>query len=139
MDSSEYQVDDYVPSGWDDNPVGPTESIPYEYVWTRKKENSKWHAWKTGALWAKWSKDGEPGRPGQDGKPGEPGEPGKPGSNGYSITVNGCPSAIRSSEGFLQTTNVKLSAIKVRVDDSATSSVSGYWKSYYLNSSGSWQ
>lgn len=139
VDSSEYQVDDYVPSGWDDNPVGPTESIPYEYVWTRKKENSKWHAWKTGALWAKWSKDGEPGRPGQDGKPGEPGEPGKPGSNGYSITVNGCPSAIRSSEGFLQTTNVKLSAIKVRVDDSATSSVSGYWKSYYLNSSGSWQ
>ena len=86
-----------------------------------------------------WFKDGEPGRPGQDGKPGEPGEPGKPGSNGYSITVNGCPSAIRSSEGFLQTTNVKLSAIKVRVDDSATSSVSGYWKSYYLNSSGSWQ
>ena len=139
VDSSEYQADDYVPSGWDDNPVGPTESIPYEYVWTRKKENSKWHAWKTGALWAKWSKDGEPGRPGQDGKPGEPGEPGKPGSNGYSITVNGCPSAIRSSEGFLQTTNVKLSAIKVRVDDSATSSVSGYWKSYYLNSSGSWQ
>lgn len=139
VDSSEYQVDDYVPSGWDDNPVGPTESIPYEYVWTRKKENSKWHAWKTGALWAKWSKDGEPGRPGQDGKPGEPGEPGKPGSNGYSITVNGCPSAIRSSKGFLQTTNVKLSAIKVRVDDSATSSVSGYWKSYYLNSSGSWQ
>lgn len=139
VDSSEYQADDYVPSGWSDNPVGPTESIPYEYVWTRKKENSKWHAWKTGALWAKWSKDGEPGRPGQDGKPGEPGEPGKPGSNGYSITVNGCPSAIRSSEGFLQTTNVKLSAIKVRVDDSATSSVSGYWKSYYLNSSGSWQ
>jgi hypothetical protein len=139
VDSSEYQADDYVPSGWSDNPVGPTESIPYEYVWTRKKENSKWHAWKTGALWAKWSKDGEPGKPGQDGKPGEPGEPGKPGSNGYSITVNGCPSAIRSSKGFLQTTNVKLSAIKVRVDDSATSSVSGYWKSYYLNSSGSWQ
>ena len=139
VDSSEYQADDYVPSGWDDNPTGPTESIPYEYVWTRKKENSKWQAWKTGALWAKWSKDGEPGRPGQDGKPGEPGEPGKPGSNGYSITVNGCPSAIRSSGGFLQTTNVKLSAIKVRVDDSATSSVSGYWKSYYLNSSGSWQ
>ena len=139
VDSSEYQADDYVPSGWSDNPVGPTESIPYEYVWTRKKENSKWQAWKTGALWAKWSKDGEPGKPGQDGKPGEPGEPGKPGSNGYSITVNGCPSAIRSSKGFLQTTNVKLSAIKVRVDDSATSSVSGYWKSYYLNSSGSWQ
>lgn len=40
VDSSEYQQDDYVPDGWTDSPTGPTDAIKYEYVWTRKKENS---------------------------------------------------------------------------------------------------
>ena len=53
-----YQDDDFVPVNYTDNPVGPTESIRYEYMWSRKKENSTWQNWKTGALWSNWAEDG---------------------------------------------------------------------------------
>ena len=52
--SSDYQNDDYVPENYTDNPVGPTSSLPYEYVWTRKKEQGTWGVWKPGALWSRW-------------------------------------------------------------------------------------
>lgn len=130
VDSSEYQADDYVPSGWDDNPVGPTESIPYEYVWTRKKENSKWHAWKTGALWSKWGEKGDQGDPGQDGSDGSDGV------DGYSITMSGAPASIRSSLGHLQTTSCTLRAIKTN-SSGVTSQVYGYFAVYRYSGS-SW-
>lgn len=130
VDSSEYQADDYVPSGWDDNPTGPTESIPYEYVWTRKKENSKWHAWKTGALWSKWGDKGDQGDPGQDGSDGSDG------ADGYSITMSGAPASIRSSLGYLQTTSCTLRAIKTN-SSGVTSQAYGYFAVYRYSGS-SW-
>lgn len=130
VDSSEYQQDDYVPDGWTDNPTGPTDAIKYEYVWTRKKENSKWQAWKTGALWSKWGDKGDQGDPGQDGSDGSDG------ADGYSITMSGAPASIRSSLGYLQTTSCTLRAIKTN-SSGVTSQEYGYFAVYRYSGS-SW-
>lgn len=130
VNSSEYQQDDYVPDGWTDNPTGPTDAIKYEYVWTRKKENSKWQAWKTGALWSKWGDKGDQGDPGQDGSDGSDG------ADGYSITMSGAPASIRSSLGYLQTTSCTLRAIKTN-SSGVTSQAYGYFAVYRYNGS-SW-
>lgn len=129
VDSSEYQQDDYVPDGWTDNPTGPTDAIKYEYVWTRKKENSKWQAWKTGALWSKWGDKGDQGDPGQDGSDGSDG------ADGYSITMSGAPASIRSSLGYLQTTSCTLRAIKTN-SSGVTSQAYGYFAVYRYSGSG---
>lgn len=129
VDSSEYQADDYVPDGYTDNPTGPTDAIKYEYVWTRKKENSKWYAWKTGALWSKWGDKGDQGDPGQDGTDGSDG------ADGYSITMSGAPASIRSSLGFLQTTSCTLRAIKTN-SSGVTSQAYGYFAVYRYSGSG---
>lgn len=128
--SSEYQQDDYVPGGWTDSPTGPTDAIKYEYVWTRKKENSKWYAWKTGALWSKWGDKGDQGDPGQDGSDGSDG------ADGYSITMSGAPASIRSSLGYLQTTSCTLRAIKTN-SSGVTSQAYGYFAVYRYSGS-SW-
>lgn len=68
---SSKQEDDYVPTGWTDDPVGPTPSLPYEWVSKREKFHDVWGEYSTPALWAKYSFDGEdggPGNPGEDGK-----------------------------------------------------------------------
>lgn len=130
VDSSEYQQDDYVPVGWNDNPTGPTDAIKYEYVWIRKKENSKWQAWKTGALWSKWGDKGDQGDPGQDGSDGSDG------ADGYSITMSGAPASIRSSLGYLQTTSCTLRAIKTN-SSGVTSQAYGYFAVYRYSGS-SW-
>lgn len=130
VDSSEYQADDYVPDGWTDNPTGPTDAIKYEYVWTRKKENSKWYAWKTGALWSKWGDKGDQGDPGQDGSDGSDG------ADGYSITMSGAPASIRSSLGYLQTTSCTLRAIKTN-SSGVTFQAYGYFAVYRYSGS-SW-
>lgn len=130
VDSSEYQADDYVPDGWTDSPTGPTDAIKYEYVWTRKKENSKWQAWKTGALWSKWGDKGDQGDPGQDGSDGSDG------ADGYSITMSGAPASIRSSLGYLQTTSCTLRAIKTN-SSGVTSQAYGYFAVYRYSGS-SW-
>lgn len=130
VNSSEYQQDDYVPDGWTDNPTGPTDAIKYEYMWTRKKENSKWQAWKTGALWSKWGDKGDQGDPGQDGSDGSDG------ADGYSITMSGAPASIRSSLGYLQTTSCTLRAIKTN-SSGVTSQAYGYFAVYRYSGS-SW-
>lgn len=130
VNSSGYQQDDYVPNGWTDNPTGPTDAIKYEYVWTRKKENSKWQAWKTGALWSKWGDKGDQGDPGQDGSDGSDG------ADGYSITMSGAPASIRSSLGYLQTTSCTLRAIKTN-SSGVTSQAYGYFAVYRYSGS-SW-
>ena len=130
VDSSGYQRDDYVPDGWTDNPTGPTDAIKYEYVWTRKKENSKWQAWKTGALWSKWGEKGDKGDTGQDGSDGSDG------ADGYSITMSGAPASIRSSLGQLQTTSCTLRAIKTN-SSGVTSQAYGYFAVYRYSGS-SW-
>lgn len=126
VESDAYQNDDYVPSGYTDNPETVNSSIKYQYVWARKKENGKWKAWKNGSLWTNFAVDGEQG------------EPGTPGAPGGSITVSGAPASIRSRLGFLQTTNCTLRAISTS-SSGVTSQVSGNYAVYYKSSSsGSW-
>lgn len=126
VESDAYQTDDYVPNGYTDNPETVNSSIKYQYVWTRKKEDGKWKAWKNGSLWTNFAVDGEQG------------EPGTPGAPGGSITVSGAPASIRSRLGFLQTTNCTLSAIRTS-SSGITLQVSGNYAVYYKSSSsGSW-
>lgn len=52
------QTDDYVPSGWHDDPVGVSESLPFEWISEREKKNGIWGSFSTPALWAKYGFDG---------------------------------------------------------------------------------
>lgn len=58
------QTDDYVPSGWHDDPVGVSSSLPYEWVSEREKKNGIWSEFSAPALWAKYGFDGADGAEG---------------------------------------------------------------------------
>ena len=49
------QTDDYVPSGWNDDPVGVSASIPYEWVSKRTKKDGIWSEFSTPEPWANHS------------------------------------------------------------------------------------
>ena len=53
------QQDDYVPSGWNDDPTGVSETLPYEFASFRTKKDGKWSDYSTPAIWAKFGKDGQ--------------------------------------------------------------------------------
>ena len=55
------QTDDYVPSGWTDNPQGVANNMMYEYISTRTKENGTWSAFSTPVIWSKWGEKGMDG------------------------------------------------------------------------------
>lgn len=61
------QQDDYVPSGWTDDPTGVSESVPYEWMSKRAKKNGIWGAFSTPALWAKYGEKGQKGDKGDTG------------------------------------------------------------------------
>ena len=58
------QTDDYVPSGWHDDPIGVSSSLPYEWISERKKKNGIWSKFSAPALWAKYGFDGADGAEG---------------------------------------------------------------------------
>lgn len=58
------QTDDYVPSGWHDDPVGVSSSLPYEWISEREKKNGMWSEFSAPALWAKYGFDGADGAEG---------------------------------------------------------------------------
>lgn len=75
------QNDDYVPSGWTDDPSGVSETYPYEWVCYRKKTYGVWGAFvgsssnnAKAALWAKYGADGTDGDKGDKGDTGETGD-----------------------------------------------------------------
>lgn len=51
-------VDDYVPDGWTDDPVGPDPNNPFEWSCKREKKDGVWGAFSAVFLWSKWGKDG---------------------------------------------------------------------------------
>ena len=53
------QTDDYIPSGWHDDPIGVSESLPFEWVSERENKNGIWSNFSTPALWAKYGFDGK--------------------------------------------------------------------------------
>lgn len=58
------QTDDYIPSGWHDDPIGVSESLPFEWISEREKRNGIWSNFSTPALWAKYGFDGIDGAEG---------------------------------------------------------------------------
>lgn len=76
------QTDDYIPSGWHDDPVGVSETIPYEWVCVRVKREGIWGNYSIPALWAKFGKDGIDGIQGIQGEKGEQGVAGEKGADG---------------------------------------------------------
>ena len=58
------QTDDYVPSGWHDDPIGVSSSLPYEWISEREKKNGIWSKFSAPALWAKYGFDGADGAEG---------------------------------------------------------------------------
>ena len=56
-------TDDYMPSGWTDNPQGITETYKYEWVCVRTKPSGTdtWSAFSTPVIWAKWGDKGTDG------------------------------------------------------------------------------
>lgn len=59
------QEDDFVPTGWTDDPSGVSSTNPYEWVVYRQKSSGTWSSFKgssadtkKAALWAKYGKDG---------------------------------------------------------------------------------
>ena len=76
------QIDDNVPNGWHDDPLGVTETLPYEWVCVRTKKDGIWSVYSTPAIWAKFGKDGIDGLNGLQGEKGEQGIPGENGKDG---------------------------------------------------------
>ena len=62
------QTDDYVPSGWTDDPSGVTATYKYEYISTRQKINGTWSAFSAPVIWARYAADGATGQTGATGR-----------------------------------------------------------------------
>lgn len=60
-------IDDFVPSGWTGDPVGPDGNLPYEWTSKRVKSGNVWNVYSSPSLWSKYSFDGTPGEDGKDG------------------------------------------------------------------------
>jgi len=60
---------EWIPSGWSDNPLSPTSSNPFCYCSVIKRINGVWGNFEKLSLWSKYSKDGNDSTvPGPDGK-----------------------------------------------------------------------
>ena len=49
------QQDDYVPTGWTDDPVGVSDEYPYEWMSKRRKVGSVWGEFSSPAMWSSFS------------------------------------------------------------------------------------
>lgn len=58
------QTDDYVPSGWTDDPQGVSMTYLYEWVSQRTKTNGTWSSFSTPSIWAKYGETGKTGETG---------------------------------------------------------------------------
>lgn len=135
----QYQEDDFVPPDYTDNPVGPTEDVPYEYVWTRKKKQGIWGNWSDGAMWARWSKDGENGGKGDKGDKGDTGNTGPAGKPGVSYSISpGSLGLIENNSGGLDPGSVTFKCFKTTTasDGSVTTDATAvYWDVFGSNDS----
>lgn len=61
VNSPEYQLDEYLPSGWSDDPQSVSADQRYVWMSSRKKQNQTWSAFKTPVVWAKFGEKGDTG------------------------------------------------------------------------------
>ena len=74
---------------WTDDPSGPTEALPYEWVSSRSGMSENWIGWSPATLWSRYAQDGEQGiqgSPGGKGLFGDIGPKGNPGVQGAAGT-----------------------------------------------------
>lgn len=132
---SDYQNDEYVPPGYSDNPMGVSDSLKYEYVWTRKKKNGTWGMWSDGAMWSRYAIDGENG---QDGEKGDKGDKGDDGAAGVSYTISpGSLSLSETNAGNIDPRYVTFKCYKNYVDSNGkivTEAASVKWEVFGSNS-----
>ena len=77
------QLDDQVPTGWEDDPQGVDATNQFEWVSQRARDSAgSWGNFSTPAQWAVYSEDGEQGTPGGKGPVGDVGLKGQPGTQG---------------------------------------------------------
>ena len=69
-------MDDFVPTGWTDDPTGVTSANQYEWVSVRTGTSGAWSEFSTPSLWAKFGADGAAGAKGDKGDRGEAGDDG---------------------------------------------------------------
>ena len=55
------QDGEWIPSGWSDDPLAPTTSMPFCYSSVIKKINGTWGDFCELGLWSKWAEDGKDG------------------------------------------------------------------------------
>ena len=104
LPSTSPNTDDYVPTGWTDDPGGVSYEQPFCWVAWRKKVDGTWSSWigttnNKARLYSHYGKDGEDGGPGQAQfksivfkrsatQPSRPGNGTTPGSSSYGGTFN---------------------------------------------------
>ena len=54
----DYENIEYIPEGWEDNPLGVNSTYTHEWVCVRKQKDGVWQAFSNPALWAKYGEDG---------------------------------------------------------------------------------
>lgn len=55
-------IDNYVPTGWTDNPTGISEAMPYEWVSIRNKnDDDTWSNYSIPVIWSRWGANGKDG------------------------------------------------------------------------------
>lgn len=56
-------LNEFIPPGWKDDPIGVTEEMPFEWVSKRKFDGTTqtWGNWSVPKLWASWGKKGDTG------------------------------------------------------------------------------
>ena len=59
-------IDQYIPIEWTSDPVGPNDTLEYEWVVKRQKINKIWSAWSDPAMWSRHVADGIDGKDGTD-------------------------------------------------------------------------
>lgn len=59
--SSNFQQDDYTPSGWNDNAQGISENMQYEWIAIRTKRDGTWSRFSSPILWSHWGQNGVDG------------------------------------------------------------------------------
>ena len=71
--AAQRRTNDFVPSGWSDDPVGVTNTNQYEWVSIRTGTDGNWSEFSTPSLWAKFGDKGDKGDRGDRGEAGDDG------------------------------------------------------------------
>lgn len=67
VNNKHFYDDDFVPTGWSDDPVSVSENNKYCWVCERRKVNGSWESFGNPSIWARYGEDGAKGDEGERG------------------------------------------------------------------------